>query len=163
MQWISHGHMLQHQWMRFFPIILFRQPYPCKALPAPFFSCSSLDMFNLHFHMECLGYSGKTGSESCWCFGCSLCLPQLSYWSCQRGMYLSPLTVNLINTLKSRQNGCHFVDDISNCSFLNENVWISIKNSLKFVPRGQINHIPALVQKMVWRTRWQAIIWTTEG
>ena len=33
--------------------------------------------------------------------------------------------------------------------FLNEIIWISIKISLKFVPRGPIN-IPALVQIMVW-------------
>ena len=30
--------------------------------------------------------------------------------------------------------------------FLNENVWISIKISLKFAPRRPINNIPALVQ-----------------
>ena len=29
--------------------------------------------------------------------------------------------------------------------FLNENVLISIKISLRFVPKGQINNIPALV------------------
>ena len=34
--------------------------------------------------------------------------------------------------------------------FLNENLWISIEISLKFVPRGPINYIPALVQKMAW-------------
>ena len=35
--------------------------------------------------------------------------------------------------------------------FLNENVWILIKISLKFVPTGPINNIPALVQIMAWR------------
>ena len=35
--------------------------------------------------------------------------------------------------------------------FLNEIIWISIKISLKFVPRGPINNIPALVQIMAWR------------
>ena len=35
--------------------------------------------------------------------------------------------------------------------FFNENVWIRIKISLKFVPKGQINHIPALVQTMTRR------------
>ena len=35
--------------------------------------------------------------------------------------------------------------------FFNENVWISIKISLKFVPKGPINNIPALVQIMAWR------------
>ena len=44
-----------------------------------------------------------------------------------------------------------FPDDIFKCIFLNENVWISIKVSLKFVPRGPINKILALVQIMAWR------------
>ena len=38
----------------------------------------------------------------------------------------------------------------SQTHFLNENVRISIKISLKFVPRGPINDIPALVQIMAW-------------
>ena len=56
-----------------------------------------------------------------------------------------------INTLRPRQNGRHFADDIFKCIFLNENVWISIRISLKFVPKGLINNIPALVQIMAWR------------
>ena len=35
--------------------------------------------------------------------------------------------------------------------FLNENEYISIKISLKFVPKGPINNIPTLVQIMAWR------------
>ena len=31
------------------------------------------------------------------------------------------------------------------CIFLNENVWIPIEISLKFVPKGPIDNIPALV------------------
>ena len=54
-------------------------------------------------------------------------------------------------TLRPRQNGRHFPDDIFKWIFLNENVWISIKISLKFVPKGLINNIPALVQIMAWR------------
>ena len=42
-------------------------------------------------------------------------------------------------------------DDIFKCIFLNENVRISIKISLKFVPKGPINNIPALFQVMAWR------------
>ena len=34
---------------------------------------------------------------------------------------------------------------------LNENAWIAIKISLKFVPKGPINNIPELVQIMAWR------------
>ena len=41
--------------------------------------------------------------------------------------------------------------DIFKNIFLNENVWISIKISLKFVSKGPINNIPTLVQIMAWR------------
>ena len=56
-----------------------------------------------------------------------------------------------VNLLRPRQQGRHFPDDILKCIFLNENTWISIKISLKFVPKGPINNIPALVQIMAWR------------
>ena len=55
------------------------------------------------------------------------------------------------NTLRSRQDGRHFADDTFNRIFVNENVRIFINFSLKFVPKGPINNIPALVQIMVWR------------
>ena len=55
-----------------------------------------------------------------------------------------------INTLRPRQNVRHFPDDIFKCIFLNENAWISVKISLKFVPRGPINNIPTLVHIMAW-------------
>ena len=54
------------------------------------------------------------------------------------------------NTLRPRQNGRHFSNDIFNWIFLNEDAWISINISLKFVPRGPINNIPTLVQVMAW-------------
>ena len=56
-----------------------------------------------------------------------------------------------LNTLRPRPNGRHFADDIFKCIFLNENVCIPIKISMKFVPKGPINNIPALVQIMAWR------------
>ena len=39
----------------------------------------------------------------------------------------------------------------SNAIFLNENIWIPINISLKFIPKGPINYIPAWVQKIAWR------------
>ena len=57
----------------------------------------------------------------------------------------------LINTLRPRRNEQHFADDTFKRIFFNENVWISIKISLKFVSKGPINNIPALVQIMAWR------------
>ena len=62
-----------------------------------------------------------------------------------------PFASDSINTLRPRQNGRHFADDVFKCIFLNGNLWISIKISLKFVPKGPINNIPALVQIMAWR------------
>ena len=55
-----------------------------------------------------------------------------------------------LNTLRPRQNGRHFADDILKRIFFNENVWIAINISLKFVPKGPIYKIPALVQVMAW-------------
>ena len=43
--------------------------------------------------------------------------------------------VQNFNTLKLRQNGRHFADDTFNRISLNENVRISIKISLKFIPK----------------------------
>ena len=56
-----------------------------------------------------------------------------------------------VNTLRPRQNGRRFADDTFKRIFVNENVRILIKISLKFVPKGPINNNPALVQIMAWR------------
>ena len=56
-----------------------------------------------------------------------------------------------VNSLRLRQNGRHFADDIFKCIVVNENIWIPIKISLKFVPKGSINNIPVLVQIMACR------------
>ena len=61
------------------------------------------------------------------------------------------LRLSCINTLRPRQNGRHFTDDVFKCIFLNENVRILLKIPLKFVPKGPINNIPSLVQVMAWR------------
>ena len=58
---------------------------------------------------------------------------------------------NTIYTLRARPNGRYFPDDILKCIFWNGNVWIPLKSSLKFVPKGPINNIPELVQIMACR------------
>ena len=65
--------------------------------------------------------------------------------------YSMPLRIIFLNTLRPRQNGRHFADAIFKYIFLNEYVWIPIKISLKFLPKGRINNIPAMVQIMAWR------------
>ena len=63
----------------------------------------------------------------------------------------SDTTQTYLNTLRPRQNGRLFPDDIFKWIFWNENIWISLRISLKFVPRVRIDNIPALVQIMAWR------------
>ena len=70
------------------------------------------------------------------------------HYGCIKVMLLWSLT---INTLRLRQNGRYLPDDIFEFIFLNEKVWISSMISLKFVSKGPINNIPALVQIMAWR------------
>ena len=74
--------------------------------------------------------------------------PNLLCWTTSPG---SLSAIAHLNTLRPRQNGRHFPDDIFKCIFLNENAWISLKISLKFVPKVRINKIPVLVQIMAWR------------
>ena len=58
---------------------------------------------------------------------------------------------SVFNTLKPRQNGRNFADDVFKCIFLSGNLWISIKISRNFVPWGAINNNPEIVQRMAWR------------
>ena len=67
-------------------------------------------------------------------------------WSCRYVIYHL-----LLNSLKPRWNRCHFADDILKCIFWKENVSVSIKTSLKLIPKHPINSIPTLVQIMAWR------------
>ena len=50
----------------------------------------------------------------------------------------SGFSTRMVNSLRLRQNGRHFSDDIFKCIFLTENVWIW---TLKFVTQGLINKI----------------------
>ena len=56
----------------------------------------------------------------------------------------------IVNTLKPRQNCRQCADEIFKCVFLNENVRISLRMPLNFVPKGSINNITALAQTMAW-------------
>ena len=64
--------------------------------------------------------------------------------------------LGLVNSLRPRQNGRHFADNIFKCIFSNENVRISIQISRQFVPRGQIYSNPTLVQIM---NLWWLVYW----
>ena len=70
---------------------------------------------------------------------------------CHLSAIVVDLYILLLNTLRLRQNGCHFADDIFKLILLNENHCVLIQISLKFVPKDPIKNIPALVQIMAWR------------
>ena len=59
--------------------------------------------------------------------------------------------VPAVNTLRPRQDGRHFPDDIFKLIFFNENCCILFQISLKYVPNGPFNNNTALVQIMAWR------------
>ena len=64
--------------------------------------------------------------------------------TCNSGVSGMELHLFCINTLRPRQNGQHLPDGIFNCILLNQNVQISMRISLMFIPKGSINNIPAL-------------------
>ena len=66
-----------------------------------------------------------------------------------------------LNSIEAETNWTPFFWRHFPTHVVNENIWILIKISLKFVPKGQINNISALVQIMAWRR--PAIIWTNDG
>ena len=86
---------------------------------------------------------------------CILVVEKMGFWFelthaiCAGVGYITSLFI--VNTLRPRQNRCHFPGDIFKYIFLNENVWIVIQVSQKFVPKGPIKNIPALDQIMAWR------------
>ena len=53
------------------------------------------------------------------------------------------------NSLRQRQNGRHLADEFFQCIYLT--AWISMKISMKFVPKSLIDNMPASVQIMAWR------------
>ena len=97
-----------------------------------------------------------TKSLAPWCWLCRtkgpLCFMKNDIISCAISVLRNDKKCKyIINTLRPRWNEQHFADDIFKHIFWNENVWISIKISPKFVPKGPINNIPSLVQIMAWR------------
>ena len=73
---------------------------------------------------------------------CSIALHPTIY--CTRADLLAEL-----NTLRRKQDGRHFPDDIFKCNFLNENVWTPIKISMNFDPKGRIDDIPNIPCRII--------------
>ena len=95
---------------------------------------------------ELIGVS--TGYQS---HSVTICLKLLLISSAYRFSIFHVVINQHIDTLRPRQNGRHFADDIFKCILLNENFLILNKISLKYVPWGPIDNMAALVQIMAWR------------
>ena len=96
--------------------------------------------------------------EEGWYYGCFITVPPFlsvhpdKWWQAVSSLLPTweACTMGRFNTLRPRQNGRHLTDVPFQCIFLYEDGRILIKTSLKFVPKGPINNIPPLVQKMAW-------------
>ena len=102
------------------------QKYCVKSQEMPPFMCWKFFWRKIHLHQHFLSFLGTE-------------MQQVKFFLME------------INKLSLRQDGRHFPDDIFEWIFLNENLCISIKVSLKFDPKCPISNIPALVQIMAWR------------
>ena len=56
-----------------------------------------------------------------------------------------------LDTLRKRQKGQHFADDIFNCILLTEKCCVLIEISLNFFPKGPIDNNQAFAKIMAWR------------
>ena len=65
------------------------------------------------------------------------------------------------NSSRPRRNRRYFADDLFKCIFLNKNVWILNKLSLKFILKGPVNDIAALVRIMAghYLNTWLLFYW----
>ena len=74
---------------------------------------------------------------------------EAAFLGCSRSFITIRLSTTGINTLRPRQNGRHFADDVFKCIFLNEMCEFCLR--FHWSPKGPINNIPPLVQVMAWR------------
>ena len=68
----------------------------------------------------------------------------LPIWTQHMRQFTGWLIISSFHTLKPRQDGRLFPDDILEWIFLSENLWISNTVSFDFIPWDSINNIPAL-------------------
>ena len=105
----------------------------CYNLFANFVSIYDLDQRRIFQSKLYLDYKWKIVNEmGSWSINAYLILCYLSHhWRC---------SVASINTFRLRWNRCHFADSSFKCIFLNENVWLSVKISLKCVQLTIFQH-----------------------
>ena len=75
---------------------------------------------------------------------------------------------HIFNTLRPRQDGCHFTDAIFTCIFFNENGCILIRFSLKYVRKGSVSAEPMMIispmhicfTRPEWVNTWELTYWS---
>ena len=106
--------------------------------------------------------------------GAEACLQRLRWWlgrsSWRHIRFIDEIAMDsyllytVFNTLRPRQDGCLFADDILKCIFLNGNSWIPNKISWEYVALRLIDNKPSMVQIMGCRRAGDnPIIWTNDG
>ena len=96
------------------------------SIGATFLGCRAVHVSTARFHTRASRTSGNGGTK-----------PWKRIYKITKQL--------LLNALRQRENGRHFSEE---CIYLHEECCILIRVSLKFVPKGPINHMPALVQIM---------------
>ena len=139
-----HSKMLSAKWQPFCLVLNVLKHWPISCPLAPIANIG--ENAKQYTHRNCHDFSRPFWNS---------CLPAICLeWPYLLGCLILGQPHRMIqhlNTLRPRQNGRHFPDDTFKCIFLNENFRILSKISLKFVPKGPINKISALVQIMAWR------------
>ena len=80
-------------------------------------------------------------------------LPPISWHIIREGASRSAYNaskIQILNTLRLRRNVRLFTGGLYKCIFLNENLGLSIKISLKFVPEGSVNNVSSFIHIMAW-------------
>ena len=103
-------------------------------------------LINTYFYLESLSIWGMLTARV---IGCT----HLQWWM-----------ADMFNTMRPRQNGRFFSNNMLKYISLNENIWVSINISLKFVSIGPINNILVLIQIMFWpQNQVTSHSWTNYG
>ena len=79
---------------------------------------------------------------------CFIHVSLLELWQNKNLFSDRPIRISQCTACPFTHWGRHFPDDIFKSIFSNQNIWITIKISLKFVTKVLINNIPSLVQIM---------------
>ena len=122
------------------PILIYCQFDPLKQIR--FSQNTKLSFSTLHLKM-------LSAKWQPFCWGLNV-LTHLVLGDISVSVNVCTFQTHLNTSLRPRQNGRRFPDDIFKPIFLNANIRFSIKISLKFVPKVPINSIPALVHIMAW-------------